>query len=475
MTEQSLDEIEVGSISPSPFQHRRVFDDAGLRELAKSIEQDGLIQPITVRPHEGGYELIAGERRWRAVRKFTALKTIQARVLHVNDLQARRLCATENLQRADLTSLEEVLALAELVDASMLEFSGDYAPLSPVQEPKWRVKSVLSKLNSDRANKTNYFIPKFGDKIEEIFSGLPKPKDARKFLENDLVLLFTPAEVQEFALKHRLNKSQTKAVNEMSKAAPAVFKSLAESEQGNIVKTITRMATPVHSYSPQDEEENDSVETVADLSADTISRATRNYQAENKKLQRHLMIEEQAASIAESSPEVPVGPFHVICIDPPWPYGTPYDPNGRRAANPYPEMSLEQIRELNIPAADDCILWLWTTHKFMRHSFSLLDAWGFRDVAILTWAKDRMGLGSWLRSQSEFCIMSVKGTPPINLSNQTTIISGPLREHSRKPDSFYALVESLCVGAKLDYFSRESRPGWHQFGNTTNLFDGKNQ
>ena len=82
----------------------------------------------------------------------------------------------------------------------------------------------LSKLNSDRANKTNYFIPKFGDKIEEIFSGLPKPKDARKFLENDLVLLFTPAEVQEFALKHRLNKSQTKAVNEMSKAAPADIK-----------------------------------------------------------------------------------------------------------------------------------------------------------------------------------------------------------------------------------------------------------
>ena len=128
MTEQSLDEIEVGSISPSPFQHRRVFDDAGLRELAKSIEQDGFIQSITVRPHEGGYELIAGERRWRAVRKFTALKTIQARVLHVNDLQARRLCATENLQRADLTSLEEVLAMADRVLVmSKGKMTGEYS------------------------------------------------------------------------------------------------------------------------------------------------------------------------------------------------------------------------------------------------------------------------------------------------------------------------------------------------------------
>lgn len=280
MTEQSLDEIEVGSISPSPFQHRRVFDDAGLRELAKSIEQDGLIQPITVRPHEGGYELIAGERRWRAVRKFTALKTIQARVLHVNDLQARRLCATENLQRADLTSLEEVLAMAELVDASMMEFSPEYAPLSPVQEPKWRVKTLLMKLDSDDKHGTN-FGNKFVPKAEEIFAGLPKPKDWHTFQKHDLPLLFTPAEVQEFALKHRLNKSQTKAVNEMSKAAPAVFKALADSEQGKIVKEITRMAAPVDAYASQDQDD-ESVETVADLSAQTIRSATRNHTSEIK-------------------------------------------------------------------------------------------------------------------------------------------------------------------------------------------------
>lgn len=143
----------------------------------------------------------------------------------------------------------------------------------------------------------------------------------------------------------------------------------------------------------------------------------------------------------------------MISIDPPWPYGTEYDPHGRRAANPYPEMSLEDIAGLSIPAADDCVLWLWTTHKFMRHSFGLIDQWGFRDVAILTWVKDRMGLGSWLRSQTEYCIMAVKGSPPIQLTNQTTVIHGPLREHSRKPDAFFDMVDGLCVGAKLDYFS----------------------
>jgi N6-adenosine-specific RNA methylase IME4 len=162
--------------------------------------------------------------------------------------------------------------------------------------------------------------------------------------------------------------------------------------------------------------------------------------------------------------------YSCIVIDPPWGYGTEYDPNGRRAANPYPEMTLEQIKDIKLPTTDDCVLWLWTTHKFMRHSFDIIDTWGFRDVSILTWKKDRIGLGSWLRSQSEFCIMSVKGSPVVNLSNQSTVIEGKLREHSRKPDEFYSMVDSLCVGTKLDYFSREQRNGWDTFGNDESKF-----
>jgi N6-adenosine-specific RNA methylase IME4 len=168
----------------------------------------------------------------------------------------------------------------------------------------------------------------------------------------------------------------------------------------------------------------------------------------------------------------PEGLFNVISIDPPWPYGTEYDPNGRRSANPYPEMSLDEIEQLSLPAAEDCILWLWTTHKFMRYAFRILDTWGFRDVAILTWEKDRMGLGSWLRSSSEFCIMAVKGKPIVNLTNQTTVIHGPMREHSRKPDEFYLMVNELCPGYKLDWFSREAREGWAVFGIESEKFNG---
>lgn len=190
---------------------------------------------------------------------------------------------------------------------------------------------------------------------------------------------------------------------------------------------------------------------------------------ELKKKKREKDIERQKEDI-ENNIDPPNGLYDIIVIDPPWPYGTKYDPDGRRAANPYPEMSLEQIAAIELPVSDNAILWLWTTHKFMRHSFELIDKWGFRDVAILTWIKDRIGLGSWLRSQSEFCIMAVKGKPVINLTNESTIINGSLREHSRKPDEFYKMVDSLCIGRKIDYFSREKRTGWAQAGNDVDKF-----
>jgi len=193
--------------------------------------------------------------------------------------------------------------------------------------------------------------------------------------------------------------------------------------------------------------------------------------AEAKRRERERELEEQAEAIASGAITLDKGPFDVIVIDPPWPYGTKYDPDGRRVANPYPEMSLQELAALDLAAADDCILWLWTTHKFMRHSFPLLDAWGFEEKVIVTWVKDRMGTGSWLRSQSEFIIMAVRGTPPIKLTNQTTVLHAPMREHSRKPDEFYDMVETLCLGPRrVDWFSREPRTGWAQRGNDTTRF-----
>jgi N6-adenosine-specific RNA methylase IME4 len=83
------------------------------------------------------------------------------------------------------------------------------------------------------------------------------------------------------------------------------------------------------------------------------------------------------------------------------------------------------------------------------------DAWGFTEKSILTWAKDRMGLGDWLRGQTEHCILAVRGRPLVELTNQTTLLHGRVRAHSEKPLEFYCLVENLCPAPRYAYlFSR---------------------
>ncbi|MBX6365463.1 MAG: ParB/RepB/Spo0J family partition protein [Gemmatimonadetes bacterium] len=108
---EMLREIPVNRIDPSPFQTRVDFDDAKLDELAASIRASGIIQPIAVRERTGGrYELLGGERRWRAARR-AGLGTVPARVRNVDDLAAAIIVAVENAQREQQTALEEAHAV----------------------------------------------------------------------------------------------------------------------------------------------------------------------------------------------------------------------------------------------------------------------------------------------------------------------------------------------------------------------------
>jgi N6-adenosine-specific RNA methylase IME4 len=80
-------------------------------------------------------------------------------------------------------------------------------------------------------------------------------------------------------------------------------------------------------------------------------------------------------------------------------------------------------------------------------------------VTTLTWVQDRIGVGDHLRGQTEHALMAVRCRPVVRLTNQSTALSAPVREHSRKPEAFYALVEALCPGSKLEHFARARRPG----------------
>ena len=111
-----VDEIPVASIRANPFQPREHFDEEQLGELTASIREVGVLQPILVRPAaDGSYELIAGERRWRAARR-AGLQTIPALVKPADDASALEHALVENLQRADLNGLEEAAAYQQLIE-----------------------------------------------------------------------------------------------------------------------------------------------------------------------------------------------------------------------------------------------------------------------------------------------------------------------------------------------------------------------
>lgn len=201
---------------------------------------------------------------------------------------------------------------------------------------------------------------------------------------------------------------------------------------------------------------------------DIVSRAFVLGKIKQAKREEH--IQKQVEEI-EKGVETPDGLFDVIAIDPPWNYGTEYNASGRRVANPYPEMTQEELKAIEIPAADNCVMFLWTTHKFIWEAKELLDAWGFEYRSLLVWDKQKIGMGNLIRMQCEFCLVGIKGKPVFKDNHSVRdLISEPRREHSRKPDAFYELVNELCVGRKLDYFSRERREGWCSYGNDTEKF-----
>src|SRR5882672_887899 len=111
--EAELMQLSVSQVHPNPYQPRQHFDPERLQELATSLQAQGLLQPIVVRRQQGGFELIAGERRWRAA-QMAGFETIPALVKRASEEEVLGLALLENLQREDLNPLEEARAYQRL-------------------------------------------------------------------------------------------------------------------------------------------------------------------------------------------------------------------------------------------------------------------------------------------------------------------------------------------------------------------------
>jgi N6-adenosine-specific RNA methylase IME4/ParB-like chromosome segregation protein Spo0J len=164
--------------------------------------------------------------------------------------------------------------------------------------------------------------------------------------------------------------------------------------------------------------------------------------------------------------------YAVLYADPPWHFEVYNEESGigRAAANHYSTMSLDAICALPIPslASPDAALFMWTTLPHLRESFQVLDAWGFQYKTTVVWVKDKIGLGYFVRNQHELLLVATRGDmpSPSPANRPPSVISAPRRDHSRKPDETYALIERMYPELpKIELFARQARDGWACWGN----------
>jgi N6-adenosine-specific RNA methylase IME4 len=192
------------------------------------------------------------------------------------------------------------------------------------------------------------------------------------------------------------------------------------------------------------------------------------------------------------------GQYQCIVIDPPWFYRLRNQDKTHRNRIPYQPMRTEEILALPVLELCDaygnpkrerrgCILWLWFTNNQMIEASQCLQTWGFELKTILTWekvtkdgTKTHLGVGHWLRNSTEHCALAVRGSVKAfagrTLTNESTILHAPRRQHSRKPEQFFELVDKLCPDmTKLEMFARSSRPGWDCWGDEADMFDGTDE
>jgi len=162
------------------------------------------------------------------------------------------------------------------------------------------------------------------------------------------------------------------------------------------------------------------------------------------------------------------GKYDVIVIDPPWQMEKiERDVAPNQVGFDYPTMTYDEIKALKLPAADDCHLWMWTTHKHLPYGFDILNAWGFSYVCTYVWHKaggfQPFNLPMY---NCEFALYARKGTPKfIDHKDMKVCFNADRKGHSKKPDEFYELVRRITGGARIDMFNRREITGFSTWGN----------
>jgi N6-adenosine-specific RNA methylase IME4 len=166
--------------------------------------------------------------------------------------------------------------------------------------------------------------------------------------------------------------------------------------------------------------------------------------------------------------------YRTIYIDPPWP-----ERGGgkikRGADRHYNLMSIAEIKAMPIEQLadpDGCHLYCWATNNYLPDAIDCVRAWGFEYVTVITWLKDRQGLGQYYRGLTEHCIFATtKKRLPYKLTEEgkrcqgATGFTAPKSIHSRKPEKMRQMIERVSYAPRIEIFARQHAPGWDAWGN----------
>jgi N6-adenosine-specific RNA methylase IME4 len=407
--EIAISDIEI------PRQRMRQLRPATVEELAESFGRRGQLQSIILRPkpRNGGFVLVAGRHRVEAARKLGHDK-IRAEVRDGLDADAALLAEIdENLIRADLSPAERAMHVGKR-------------------------KELYENLHPET---------KHGGAPGKAGGG--KRKDESRQLGES-----------------RFTKD---AAQKTGKAERTIQRDAARAKIANLADVIGTSL-----------DQGDELDALAKLPAHEqrklAARAKAGERVTAKHVANQLRREERERELADAtkaaSKALGEKRYGVIYADPPWTY-EPYSSISGLARAPqahYPTMTTEEICTLSVPAAPDCVLFLWATTAHLPDALEVMHAWGFEYRTHVIWKKDKVGLGYWFRTSHELLLIGVRGdkvpAPAPSARPLGSVIEAPRGKHSEKPEVFAEMIERLFPNTpKLEMFARKARPGWGVWGN----------
>jgi N6-adenosine-specific RNA methylase IME4 len=406
---KSID-VGLGGIAVNPQRLRALRQDK-VADLARSMHDRGLLQPIVLRTGRGArYTLVAGWHRLEAA-KLLKWNQIRATVHDGMKADAAELAEIdENLIRADLSPAERAMHVA-------------------------RRKELYERAHPEtKATK----------------AGGPGRGKTRRQNGDDIADRFTKDAAKKTGRSERSMQREVERANKIVDLAGVIGTSL---DEGDELDTLAKLP--------------DSVQR------DLIARAKAGERVTAKHVAKKLTRERREVELAEATKVASVALGQVLAavalIDPPW-YFELWDESGRDkcADMHYPCMSLDEIKALELPLTQDAVVFLWATVPMLPHALEVLAAWDFTYKSALFWIKDREGTGYWVRNRVELLLIATRGNVPAPAPGEQPpqVIEAPRREHSRKPDEVYEIIEKMFpTTPKLEMFARAARPGWLSWGN----------